>query len=351
MKKDTNIPNRKDDHLQINLEKDVASALTTGLEDYRFVHQALPELSLAEVEMGQTLLGVSVHTPILVSAMTGGTEGADRINRNLATAAAELGLAMGVGSQRAALDRPGLAVTFQVRQYAPKILLLANLGAVQLNTGYSVDECRRAVEMIAADALVLHLNPLQEALQPEGDVDFRGLADKIAHLRDKLGVPLIVKEVGWGLSAQAAELLYQAGVDALDVAGAGGTSWSQVEMYRNPDPYKAKTAGAFVDWGIPTAESLLAARSVFKDRPVFASGGLRTGVDIAKCLALGASLGGMAGPFLKAADQSSEAALKTMAMIADQVRIAMFACGARSLAELTPEKLVYTSRKDCSNGA
>jgi isopentenyl-diphosphate delta-isomerase len=258
---------------------------------------------------------------------------------HLALAAAEVGLAMGVGSQRAAIENPGLAESFQVRRYAPEILLFANLGAVQLNAGYGLDECRRAVEMIGADALILHLNPLQEALQPEGQADFSGLAAKIADLRVQLGVPIIVKEVGWGLSAKAARMLYEAGVDALDVAGAGGTSWSQVEMYRQPDPYRAQTAAAFVDWGIPTVESLLAVKPVYHDRPVFASGGLRTGVDIAKCLALGAALGGMAGAFLRAADESLEATVKTMQMIADQVRIAMFACGAGSLAELNHDKL------------
>jgi isopentenyl-diphosphate delta-isomerase len=345
MKKDTQITNRKDDHIQINLKKDVASRLTTGLEDYRFVHQALPELSLAEVDLHQTLFGVDQRVPVLASSMTGGTADAARINRHLAEAAEEVGLALGVGSQRAAIEDPGLAAGFQVRRHAPKILLLANLGAVQLNYGYGVDECRRAVEMIEADGLILHLNPLQEALQPEGDVDFRGLADKIAQVKNALGVPLIVKEVGWGLSATAARLLYEAGVDALDVAGAGGTSWSQVEMYRNPDPYWAATAGVFADWGIPTVESLLAARKVYTDRPVFASGGLRTGVDVAKCLALGASLGGLAGAFLKSANESLEATVRTMAMIADQVRIAMFACGARSLAEMTPDMLITTTHR------
>lgn len=345
MKKDTQIKDRKSEHIQINLEKDVASALTTGLEDYRFIHQALPEMSLVDIDMTQILFGKLQKTPILVSSMTGGTERAAQINRHLATAAQEVGLAMGVGSQRAAIKDPSLAATFQVRPYAPGILLFANLGAVQLNYGYGVDECRQAVEMIEADALILHLNPLQEALQPEGDGDFSGLAGKMADLRTKLGVPIIVKEVGWGISSQAATLLYDAGIDALDVSGAGGTSWSQVEMYRNPDPYRAQTAGAFIGWGIPTAESLLATRQTFSDRPIFASGGLRTGIDIAKCLALGASLGGMAGQFLKAADESLEATVRTMQMVADQVRIAMFASGAQTLSELTPDKLTRNLMK------
>jgi len=346
MKKDTQIKSRKGEHIQINLEKDVASALTTGLENYRFIHQALPEMSLADVAMEQALFGKWQRVPVLVSSMTGGTERAARINRHLAEGAEEVGLVMGVGSQRAAIADPSLAESFQVRRFAPNILLFANLGAVQLNYGYGIDECRQAVEMIEADALILHLNPLQEALQPEGDVDFRGLADKIADVRAKLGMPVIVKEVGWGLSVEAAQLLYDAGVDALDVAGAGGTSWSQVEMYRNPDPYRAQTAGAFIGWGIPTVESLLAVRQVYKDRPVFASGGLRTGIDVAKCLALGANLGGMAGQFLRAADESLEATVSTMQMISDQVRVAMFACGARNLDQLNQDKLIHNPGKE-----
>jgi isopentenyl-diphosphate delta-isomerase len=342
MKKDTRISNRKADHIQINLKQDVQSAITTGLETYRFIHQALPELSLEEIDLSQTLFGVHLSAPMLVSSMTGGTEQAARINRNLATAAQEVGLAMGVGSQRAAIHDPRLAETFQVRQFAPDILLFANLGAVQLNYGFGVDECRQAVEMIEANALILHLNPLQEALQPKGDVNFSGLVDKIAALKDQLEVPLIIKEVGWGFSKEAAQRLYEAGVDALDIAGAGGTSWSQVEMHRIEDPFRAKTAAAFIGWGIPTVESLLNARSISEDWPVFASGGLRNGIDIAKGLALGATLGGMARTFLKAAADSAQTTLRVMGMIADQIRIAMFASGCRTLADLTPSKLTKT---------
>ncbi len=339
MKKDTQIKDRKSDHIHINLEKDVASGLTTGLENYRFIHEALPEISLGSVNPSQTLFGKDLQFPILISSMTGGTDEAARINRNLAIAAQEVGLAMGVGSQRAALNDPTTAKTFQVRQYAPDILLFANLGAVQLNYSYGIEECRLAVEMIEADALILHLNPLQEALQPEGDSDFSNLAERISAIKSQLPVPLIIKEVGWGISRQTAQRLYEAGVDAIDVAGAGGTSWSQVEMHRIQDPYQAQTAGAFIDWGISTAESLQTVCQVFSDRPVFASGGLRNGIEIAKCLALGASLSGMAGLFLKAANQSPEIAVKTMEMIANQVKIAMFASGAATLAELTSNKL------------
>ncbi len=339
MKKDTQISDRKYEHIRINLEEDVTSALTTGLERYRLIHQALPELALSDVDLSQTLFGKIQRVPVLVSSMTGGTEEAARLNRILAIAAQEVGLAMGLGSQRAAINDPGLAPTFQVRDLAPDILLFANLGAVQFNYGYGVDECRRAVEMIEADGLILHLNPLQEALQPEGDSDFSNLAAKIGEVVRRLDVPVIVKEVGWGISKQAAQRLIELGVSAIDVAGAGGTSWSQVEMHRISDPYRSQTAGAFIDWGIPTAESILNVREAGKDIPLFASGGLRNGIDVAKCLALGANLGGMAGVFLKAANQSEETAVNTMRMIVDQVRIALFASGARDLAGLTPQSL------------
>ena len=340
MAKDTPILDRKDDHIQINLNKNVTSSLTNGLENYSFIHQALPEISLDEIDLGQMLFGKHQPVPVLVSSMTGGTSDAGRINRNLAIAAQEIGLAMGVGSQRAAIDDVATAQSFQVRSYAPDILLFANLGAVQLNYGYDIDECRQAVEMIEADALVLHLNPLQEALQPEGNSNFANLVEKITKVRKALDIPIIVKEVGWGISVQSAQKLFNVGVDAIDVAGAGGTSWSQVEMYRIIDSYKAQTARAFSNWGIPTAESLLNVRSISQEWPVFASGGLRNGIDIAKCLALGATLGGMAGTFLKAANFSQEMAIRVMQMIVDQIRIAMFASGSNKLSDLTPDKLI-----------
>ena len=339
MEKDTHINHRKSEHIRINLEEDVQSGLTTGLERYSLIHQALPEMDLDDVDLSQTLFGKRQPVPILVSSMTGGTDEATRINRNLATAAQETGLAMGVGSQRAAIENPALASTFEVRSVAPNILLFANLGAVQLNYGYGPDECRRAVEMIEADALILHLNPLQEALQPEGDHDFSHLADRISEVIQKLEVPVIVKEVGWGISKETARRLLDIGVAAIDVAGAGGTSWSQVEMHRIDDPYRARTAAAFVDWGIPTADSILNVREESETLPIIASGGLKTGIDIVKCLALGATMGGMAGLFLKAATESEQAAIQTMQMIVDQVRIAMFATGTRTLSELSPAKL------------
>ena len=339
MEKDTPIFNRKSEHIRINLEENVQSGLTTGLERYRLIHQALPEIALEDVDLSQTLFGKDQPVPLLVSSMTGGTDTAARINRNLAIAAQEVGLAMGVGSQRAAIEDPGLAPTFQVRKFAPDILLFANLGAVQFNYGYGIDECHRAVEMIEADALILHLNPLQEALQPEGDHDFSHLTEKIGAVVKKLDVPVIIKEVGWGMSKETVRRLLDIGVAAIDVAGAGGTSWSQVEMHRIDNPYRAQTAAAFISWGIPTTGSIRNVRSESEILPVIASGGLKNGIDVVKCLALGANMGGMAGLFLKAAYDSEQAALQTMQMIVEQIRIAMFAVGAQSLTELNLSKL------------
>jgi isopentenyl-diphosphate Delta-isomerase len=337
----SDISNRKADHIRINLEEDVRSSLTTGLEDYRFIHEALPELDLDAVDLSQVLFGKTARIPVLISSMTGGTPEAGQINQILAEAAQNTGAAMGVGSQRAALEDPDAAETFRVRKFAPDILLFANLGAVQLNYGYQIDHCRRAVDMIEADALILHLNPLQEAVQPEGDTRFSGLAKKIEAVCRSLPVPVIAKEVGWGISEKTARLLAETGVAAIDVAGAGGTSWSQVEKFRIQNPGLARVASAFRDWGIPTAESIEMVRRAAPGLPIFASGGLRSGVDIAKCIALGACLGGMAGVFLKAAARSLEDTQQTISEVRREIQICMFAAGAADLNKLKQTRLIH----------
>ncbi len=342
MSKVTPLSSRKSDHIRINLEEDVRSGLTTGLERYRFNHRAVPELDLGAIDLAQTLFGKTLRAPLLISSMTGGTESAQAINRTLAQAAQHTGIAMGLGSQRAAIEQPELAITFQVRQAAPDALLFANLGAVQLNYGYGLDECRRAVEMISADALILHFNALQEAVQPEGDTDFSALLPKIARICSRLEVPVIAKEVGWGFSEADARGLVEAGVAAIDVAGAGGTSWSQVEMHRAESEAQARLAAAFINWGIPTADAIQNARRAAPRLPVFASGGLRSGIDIAKCIALGASLGGMAGPYLKAAVDSLEATIDTIQEVVREIRICMFAAGAADLSALRNTRLEHT---------
>jgi isopentenyl-diphosphate Delta-isomerase len=337
----TLIESRKSDHIRINLDEDVRSALTTGLEHYRFLHEALPEIDLEQVDTRLDIFGRKLNSPILISSMTGGTDRAAVINRSLAEAAQAGRVALGVGSQRAALERPELRETFRMREFAPDALIFANLGAVQLNYGYNVDHCKRAVDLVQADALFLHLNSMQEAIQPEGDTRFAGLADKIEAVCRNLPVPVIAKEVGWGISERSARLLANAGVAGIDVAGAGGTSWSQVEMYRIQDQSRARVAGAFRGWGIPTAESIQMVRRAAPEVRIIASGGLRDGIDIAKCIALGAEMGGMAGLFLKAATESGEAVLNLIEEITAQIKICMFGAGAVNLAALRKTQMDF----------
>lgn len=332
---------RKLDHLRICLEEDVELPnLSTGLEQYLFIHQALPEIDLAEVDLSSALLGKDLSAPLIISSMTGGTKEAELINLNLAQAAQEIGVAMGVGSVRTALEDPSLAYTYQVRRVAPDILLLANLGAVQLNYGYGLEECRRAVEMIEADALILHLNPLQECLQADGNTDFSRLLPKIEEISHHLSVPIVVKEVGWGISRRVAGMLHKAGVAAIDVAGRGGTSWSEVERHRAPDERMVSIAQSFADWGIPTAESIQMVRQGAPATTIIASGGIRTGVDIAKAIALGAHGGGVATPFLEPATIGAHAVADKLQEIIEQLRIAMFCIGVTNLGALRDTPLL-----------
>jgi isopentenyl-diphosphate delta-isomerase len=335
MTKVTQTSSRKSNHIRINLEEDVRSGLSTGLGRYRFEHQALPELDLAEVDLRLNVFGRKMNAPILISSMTGGTQEAAKINQNLAAAAQEARIAMGLGSQRAALENPELAYTFQVRKYAPDILLFANIGAVQLNYGYGIEHCYRAIEMVDADALILHLNALQEAVQPEGDTNFSGLLSKIEKICAGLSVPVVAKEVGWGISENTARQLADAGIAAIDVAGAGGTSWSQVELHRATSENQARLAAAFIDWGIPTSDSILNVCNADKSLKIFASGGIRNGVDISKSLALGATLGGMAGLFLKAASISQLLTFELIEEIKREIQVSMFAAGVRNLSLLS----------------
>ncbi len=332
---DLNHASRKEEHLRICLEKPVRPyPPRTGLDRYRFVHQALPEIDLRQVNVETSFLGRRLRAPFLISAMTGGAPSAGEINRRLAEAAQRLGIAMGVGSQRTALIEPRWADTYRVRDVAPNILLLANLGAAQLNDSFTVEHCRRAVEMIEADALVLHLNPLQEALQPDGSASFADLLPRIGQVCEALTVPVVVKEVGYGLSADVARQLVEAGVSALDVAGAGGTRWSEVERHRARTRFQERVAAQFADWGIPTAESVRMVREALPHIPLIASGGIETGVDAAKCIALGADLVGMAWPLLRPALSSAQEVVETLEPIIQALRIAMFCIGAPDIASL-----------------
>jgi isopentenyl-diphosphate delta-isomerase len=332
---------RKSEHLRINLEEDVSfPRLRTGLERYRFIHNALPEISLEQVDTTTTFLGKPLRLPLLISSITGGTADALRINYHLAEGAQAAGIAMGLGSLRAALEAPHVAETFRVRNLAPDIPLFANLGAAQLKTESALEACQQAVDLIGADALIIHLNPLQEALQSNGNTDWRGILSRIEHVCRRLEVPVIVKEVGWGISADVALRLASAGVSAIDVAGSGGTSWSQVEMHRARTGRLRRLSKQFADWGIPTAESLVEVRAALSEMPIVASGGLRSGMDLAKVLALGANLGGVAGPFLQAANNSAADVADMARQIGDVLRTVMFCLGVRNIDSLQDASLL-----------
>lgn len=340
MDKSYNTQNRKTDHIRINLEEDVTSSIQNGFEQFGFIHDALPEMNLVDVSTATDFLGHHLDLPLLISSMTGGTPESSSINERLAEAAQETGIAMGLGSMRAAIEEPKAAASFQLRKIAPDVLLFANLGAIQLNYGYGFTECLQVIEIAGADGIILHLNPLQEALQPEGQTNFSGLLLKIEALCSKLSVPVIVKEVGWGISEETAVRLKNAGVAVIDIAGAGGTSWSQVEMYRSQTESDMRISSHFRDWGITTAESLKLVKKAVPDMPVIASGGIVHGVDLAKAIAMGASLGGIAGRFLKAAVISSEEVVMLVSEIQKELKIAMFACGAKDIDELGKTPLI-----------
>ena len=340
----TQTQKRKKEHLELCLDTErVSSPSSTGLEAYRFVHNALPELDIAEIDVSTTFLGKRLKAPILISSMTGGFELARKVNRNLASAAQTLGLAMGVGSQRVAIEEPSAATSFEVRDVAPDILLLGNLGAVQLNYGYSVKQCRRAVAMIGADGLILHLNVLQEAVQPEGNRNFKGLTDKIAAVCRELDVPVVAKEVGNGISVGVATRLQRAGVKAIDIAGKGGTSWSAVEAQRAAKMGQRPDT-AFADWGIPTEEALISVRQALPNIQLVASGGIRTGVDMAKSIALGADLAALGQPLLAAALESADKVVEFLAGAIHEIKVSMLCVGAKDLRDLRQAPLTRVAR-------
>jgi isopentenyl-diphosphate Delta-isomerase len=336
---------RKAEHIRICLESDVQfPAQGSGFDRYQFVHSCLPELDYQEIDLTTKLLGKHLGAPILISSMTGGTAQAKEINYRLAEVAQEYKLAMGVGSQRVAIEQPQVADTFQVRRIAPDILLFANLGAVQLNYRYGIEQCLRAVELLEADALILHLNPLQECIQPQGDTNFKGLLDRIATICDRLPVPVIIKEVGNGISAQMAQQLIAAGASGIDVAGAGGTSWAKVESERAKTPLQRRLGQTFADWGIPTTECITTIRQIAPTLPLIASGGLKNGLDIAKAIALGADVGGLALPFLQAADLSTAAVRELVQILTAEIQTVLFCTGNANLTALRQANCLLRSK-------
>ncbi|MBF2067995.1 MAG: type 2 isopentenyl-diphosphate Delta-isomerase [Calothrix sp. C42_A2020_038] len=326
---------RKADHIRICLEEDVQfRATTNGFEKYRFTHCCLPEIDCDEIDISQKFLGKTLNAPLLISSMTGGTEQAGVINRRLAEVAQNYKIAMGVGSQRVAVEKPQVSETFAIRKYAPDALLFANLGAVQLNYKYGLDQCLQIVDMLEADALILHLNPLQEFIQPHGDKNFKGLLDKINLLCSRLKVPVIAKEVGNGISNKMAQKLIAAGIKAIDVAGAGGTSWAKVEAERAETAIQRRLGKTFADWGLPTAECITSIREVTPDLPLIASGGLRDGLDVAKAIALGANIAGLAMPFLRAAADSEASVYDLALVLITEITTVLFCTGNKTLAQL-----------------
>ena len=336
------LTDRKNQHLDVILAgKGGSQSITTGFERVAFVHSALPELDLDAIDLSAAFFGKRLRAPLLISSMTGGPARAAEINRNLAIASSELGIALAVGSQRVAIEGPdAVGLGKELRRLAPNVPLLGNFGAAQLNKGFGIDEARRAVDMIEADALIIHINPLQEAVQPEGDRDWRGLLGKIGAIARLLEVPLVVKEVGAGVSGELARRLLDEGVSAIDVAGAGGTSWAAVEAGRITDPSRAAIARAFTDWGRPTAEALVDVRAACPDAFVIGSGGIRDGIDCAKAIRLGANIVGQAAGALAAAIQSPEAVIAHFTVMIEQLRICCFCTGSGDLETLRRAPLI-----------
>lgn len=335
---------RKTEHIRISLDKEInAKNARTGFADVHLVHQALPEINRDEVSLSTEEFNHNFFAPILVGAMTGGTQIAKKINTSIAEAVEELGLGMGVGSQRAAIELPKLASTFRVvRKKAPNAFLIANIGAPQLVNGYGLKEVRMAVDMINADALAIHLNPLQEAVQPEGEVKYAGVLGKIAEITNEIDIPVIVKETGAGISVEVAKKLENAGVRGIDVSGVGGTSWAAVEYHRakiRKDIFRQYLGQSFWDWGIPTIVSLVEVIQSTRVA-VIASGGVRTGTDVAKSIALGSSLASMSTPILHPATKSSKYVKKTLHLLIEELRNTMFLVGARCINDLKKVPLV-----------
>ncbi len=331
---------RKDDHLDIVLGQRCAGS-DTGFDAVRFEHCALPEMNLGEVDLSSSLLGIALRAPLLISSMTGGAERSTAINRHLALAAQELGIAMGVGSQRVGLRSANdQGLTRELRRLAPDIPLLSNIGAAQLLEPDGLELARRAVDALQADALIIHLNPLQEAVQAEGDKDWRGVLEIIGRTVDSIGVPVIVKEVGAGLSAAVARALVAVGVQVLDVAGKGGTSWAAIEGERAVRQADRDVALAFANWGIPTATSLVNVRQALPQTTLIASGGIRDGIDAARAIRLGADLVGQAAGVLHQALESDSAVVEHFETIIRQLRIVCFCTGSRDLAALREARLI-----------
>lgn len=339
---------RKADHIRISLNENVqARKATTGLDDIFFIHKALPEIDKEKIDLSTTVLGHKFAAPLMVGAVTGGTQEALKINATIAEAVEELGLGMGVGSQRAAIEDKKLEKTFAiVRKKAPTAFLIANIGGVQFTNGYGLKEVKKAIEMIEADAIAIHLNSLQEAVQPEGQTNFKGILEKLSEITKELDKPVIAKETGAGIASEEAKKLEDAGVKGIDISGAGGTSWAAVEYYRakgRNNSFQRRLGDVFWDWGIPTAVSVVEVSQTVNTH-VIASGGIRDGVDVAKSVALGASLTSFSQPMLEAAVKGTDETKTVLSLLIDELRTAMFLVGAESVKSLRKTPIVVTGK-------
>jgi isopentenyl-diphosphate delta-isomerase len=338
---------RKKEHIELSLNGNIENEkVSTGFENYRFIHNALPELDFNEIDTAVEIFGKRINAPIMISPITGGTGDGGIFNKRLAAAACKKNIAMGVGSQRVALEDPEYENTFKVRKTAPEILLFSNLGAVQLNYGFGIKECIRAVDMIEADGLMLHLNPIQEVFQDGGNTDFSGLLKKITMICREVPFPVIVREVGFGISKDVAERLISCGVSGIDIGGAGGTSWTKIEGKRSKNRLNSNIAENFQDWGIPTAECLEEIGYLGKDVKIIASGGLRSGLDIARAIAMGADMAGISLPLLKSAAVSSEITAELIGEYITGLKIAMFGIGAKYINSLKNTKYLKREGRD-----
>ena len=340
---DPSITDRKDQHLDVVLSGGGRHARDAGFDAVRFVHEALPDLDHAKIDLGADFLGRRLRAPLLISSMTGGPTRAEAINAHLAEAAQALGIALAVGSQRAALeDGGGSGLNQSLRDRAPDTPILANIGAAQLTRGFGIDEARRIIDMIGADALIVHLNPLQEACQPEGDRDWWGVGAALEALIRRLEVAVVVKETGAGISARTAQRLFAMGVAAIDVAGAGGANWGLIEGERATEPADKVHALAFADWGIPTTQAIQSVRDACPEGVIIGSGGIRNGVDAAKAIRLGANIVGQAAGVLQAATISTEAVVDHFQIIIRQMRTTCFCTGSAHLQALRKAELIQS---------
>ncbi|MEA1989124.1 MAG: type 2 isopentenyl-diphosphate Delta-isomerase [Pseudomonadota bacterium] len=318
------VTDRKQDHIDAVLNDPLVERNTQGFEKIKLMHRALPECNYAEIDTSTTFLNHKIQFPFLIASMTGGaSSNLGSINRHLADAAEHCNVPMAVGSQRAMIVDEAAKQSFELRKFAPSVPLIANLGAVQLNYGFGFDEARRAIDVLQADALYLHLNPLQEVVQPEGDTNFANLADKIHALTEQIDIPIILKEVGSGLSPQDIELGLAAGISHFDIAGRGGTSWSRIEAHRS-----ANDLGLlFQDWGLTTVESLRLSQPYQEKAQFIASGGIRNGIDMIKAVIMGGRLCGVAAPLLAPAQESTEKVVATIEQFQHEFQTAQFLLG------------------------